>query len=511
MSLGNRGHIGIKKETTWGERVAADNDCFLPFVTEGLTRDIEEVLSAIQRGVLDEPKSYQGEKAFGGPLVVEVHPMSIGHILRSALGIPTGGALADRAITVLDDCEDVWDETEGVNGKVIVSKDTTDRKVGLASVKFQVTADVGADEILATEAITQVDMSTDTALKLWIKCSEACPAGGELKIIVSEVAGCAGVEGTTMKTVDVPILVANTWTPVTITLAGMGDLEAVDSIGIVMHENFGECVIHIDDVRRVGPGTADKAYKHVFTPMQTLLQEFGDGQKYCPLWPYTFEVFRDEGQAYEFLGCVVNTMALSFSTTDKILKATLGIIAANAGYVGATGLSLETTNPFVWENARIYLAEPTDTIDTSLTTNRYDDLESFTLNWDNKCVAKYALNNTAIPRKIIRAGYREIPISFTVDFTTKTEYDKFLAGTERQVIILFEGAIVKDSGGIEDALDTKYTLKLEIPSLRYLAWPVGIGGPGRLSVAVTGKAKYYSTYPLRVTLINNEAVGEYQE
>ncbi|GAJ16987.1 unnamed protein product, partial [marine sediment metagenome] len=45
--------------------------------------------------------------------------------------------------------------------------------------------------------------------------------------------------------------------------------------------------------------------------------------------PYTFEVYRDQGDSFQFLGGVINALALNFSTTDKILKATCGIISKN--------------------------------------------------------------------------------------------------------------------------------------------------------------------------------------
>ncbi|GAI95210.1 unnamed protein product, partial [marine sediment metagenome] len=260
-----------------------------------------------------------------------------------------------------------------------------------------------------------------------------------------------------------------------------------------------EFTIRIDDIRMVVAGEANKAFKHIFKPMQTLAEEFSGGSGNTPLWPYTLEVFRDEGtKSFQFKGCVVNTLGLSFSVTDKILKANMGIIAGDAGYVDPkTGNALETTDPYVWKDAKIYLGGVTDN-------DRYNDLESFTLNWDNKCVAKYALNNTATPRKIIRTGYREIPISFTVDFTNKTEYDLFLSGEERQMRILFTGAKIKD-----DALQTPFSLQFDIPQLRYLAWPVGMGGPGRMSVAVTGKAKFGSTYALLVTSIDDNEHTEF--
>ncbi len=500
MSLGNRGHIGIKKEVTWGTRVVTANDCFLPFVTEGLTRDIEDVVSAIQRGILDEPRSYQGEKAFGGPLVVEVHPVSIGHILRSALGAPAAAVAADSVETVFCDCETVWEHDEGV----LTSLDNTDKKKGTYSSVIKTTLSVAPGDIIASRIISfNFAAPATTHYKFWLKCNVAL-AAGDLQFAVSETAlGAIGAEG--YDVVDIPAMaVAGQWYEHTIAIGEISDLEAAISCAILMDVEKGEIEVKIDDVRAVVAGTADVAKKHVFTPMQTLAQEFGGGSKYTPLFPYTFEVFRDEGQAYEFLGCVVNTMALSFSITDKILKANLGIIAKNAGYVDKTGLSLEATNPFVWENAKIYLDEPAAEITEA---DRYNDLESFTFNWDNKCVAKYSLNNTAIPRKIIRTGYRETPISFTVDFTDKTEYDKFLAGTERKMRILFQGAVVG-----ADAANTPYTLQIDIPLLRYLAWPINIGGPGRLSVGVTGKAKYDAAgYSALFTLINDKDTAEYQE
>ena len=329
MAIGARGHLGIKKETTWGQKVAGDNDFFLPFVSESLTANIEELLSAAQRGILDEPKSYQGEKAFAGDVVVEVHPTSIGHLLRSALGAPAAA------------------------------------------------------------------------------------------------------------------------TPV---------------------------------------GTAATAKQHIFTPMQTSAQEFHAD---CPLFPYTLEVYRDQGQAFQFLGAVVNNLALNFSVTDKILKATCGIIAKDLSSVDATGLSLEATNPFVWENAVIKIGE-----------SQNNNLESFGLGWENHCVAKYFLNNSPLAGKIIRDGFRTIPVKFTIDFTDRVEYDYFIAGTERAFQIKFTGASCETG--------YYYTLQIDLPLVRYLTFPINIGGPGRITCAVTGKAKYHADgYPMKVTLINLKDTAEY--
>jgi len=474
-----RGHIGIKKEEIWGTKVAGDNDFFLPFVSETLIPNIEEVLSAAQRGILDEPKSYQGERSFPGDVVLEVHPASIGHIFRSALNVPEDPTAAGTTETELEDCEDKWDEL--VDGGVISGVDAIWFKKGTKSIKLQVTLDVAPDDILATEVVALTDMHLDTHIKLWIKSSVDC-AEGDLVFMISEVAECGGIEGTTLKSVDIPVLVAGIEKECTIALGTMTDFEAIISLGIKMHTEKGEFTINIDDVRRVVAGSVANAKQHVFIPRQAT-----DFSADCPINPYTLEVYRDQGNAFQFLGAIVNTLALNFSTTDKILKATCGIIAKNLGDTPKTALSLEATNPFTWEQAVISIAGSPN-----------NDIDTFGLSWDNKCVAKYALNNTAIPRKIIRSGLREIPISFTMDFVDRVEYEKFKDGIEQAIKVKFEGAVCDDP--------VKYTLQLDIPKFRYLTYPISMSGPGPIVIGCTGKAKYDASlgYPFKITVINLE-------
>jgi hypothetical protein len=491
MPQGSRGYIGYKKEVTWGTDIGGAATRFFPFTNETLTPKVEDLLSAIQRGILDEPKSYQGEKSFGGDLLVEVHPVSIGHILRSTLGAPAGEVLASSTETEFCNCETAWEHDD----YVITSLDPSDKKKGTYSSKIQVSKGAGVG-VLASRVISFnfADPAT-TSYKFWIKSSIALSAN-DLGFVVSEQE--LGGEGAHFDLVNIPeIAVPNQWYEFTIAIGVVSDMETAISCAIKMLVNKDEFELRVDDFRAVVAGSADKAYKHVFTPMQTKAQEFAAGAQNSPLWPYTFDIFRDEGLPFALLGAVVNTMALSFSTTDKILKAACGIVAKNQAVGTAAGLSLEATKPFVWENAKIGVGG-------TVVAARNNDLESFSLTWDNKCIAKYFLNNTAIPGKIIRDGIREIPVSFVIDFVDRTEYNHFLNGQERQFQILLEGAKVPD-----DAANTPYTLQLDLPLVRYLAYPLNIGGPGRLTCAVTGKAKYSGGHVLQASLINAERTAEY--
>lgn len=475
MPIGMRGHVGLKKETTWGTAVTADK--FLPFISEGITPDIEEIVSDARRAIVDEPPSYQGEKRFGGDIEMNVHPASIGHILRSVLGAPAAASAAGTAEVELEDCEDAWVG----DGGVISGVDVSDYKKGTKSIKLQVTADVAGDDILASEAVSSTDMSSDTHIKFWIKSSVDCDSG-DLVVRVSENAsGAAAPEAS--EDMDVPALTAGVWKECTVAIGTAADLVAVISVAIIMHVDKGECTINFDDLRRVVTSDASNAKQHVFTPVQT------DFATLCTLPPYTLEVYRDQSndKAWQYKGAVVNTLALSFGTGDKILKAVAGIIAKEEAEIDKEAVSLETTNPFIWNQAAIKIAG-----------SDHDLLENFTLNIDNRLVGVVSLNESSYIRKIVRDDVRTMNFSFVTDFVDKTEYDKFIAGTEQAFQIKFEGA--------ECETGYKYTFQIDIPKMRYLAYPINIGGPGRLTVAVTGKAKYCTSndYAALITLINLE-------
>ena len=575
MPQGSRGYIGYKKETTWGTDIGGAATRFFPFISETLTPKIPELISAAQRGILDEPKSYQGEKSFGGDLLLEVHPVSIGHIMRSALGAPTGGDLVVTSESVIENCDGVWTYHAGVIGSI----DAVDKKKGTHSNKIIVPEGMADTDILAyknfgkvvgedisfadggvgeEDVISQVsatfldqkfvpgdkiiitgslagnnDITTEilsvtagtinvgtglltaegageeitiqsaknmrevTGFKLWIKSSINTIAG-DLELLLNETVG--GAFGAPIHLGDIGILVANVWTEVTWTGLDLdsADYDEIKCIGLRLGAELAEFTVRIDDIRMVVAGAATVAREHTFTPMQSLAEEFGGAvDKNTPLWPYTLDIFRDEGLPFGILGAVVNTMNISFSNTDKIVKAACGIIAKNIGVGVAADIALEATKPFVWENAKIGIGG-------THAEQPNNDLESFSFTWDNKCVAKYFLNNTAVPGKIIREGGREIPVSFVIDFVNRTEYDLFLLGTERQFQIILEGAVVP-----LDADSIRYKLQFDFPLVRYLAYPINIGGPGRLTCAVEGKAKYSGGHALQVSLINAETAAEY--
>ena len=466
MTQAERGHIAYKKETTWGT-VASPATKVWTMNSEAIIQNIEEILSKAHRRVLDEPASYQGLKTFGGPVDIEVHPDNFGDILRSVIWDPVTGWAA-RTVVVLEDCEDNWVS----HVECISVLDNTDYKTGSGSVKIYVPEDVAAGVIIATETFAAVDMTDDDEIILWIKSSIDL-AADQLKFVFASDGACA--------TPDVSIaidtaLVAGVWKEVTITLPAMAGYTDVLSIGIEMDIDQIEFTLHLDDIRRVDTtGAAAAAAKdHVFTPSQDDFAD-GDAVKRCPLYSYTLELHRDQAgaEAFELIGAVVNTLNLKFGVDQKILTATAGILAKDANRITKTAVAFPTTSPFRWSQAVVKIA----TVQTNI-------LESIEINIDNKLVGIPSLNNTDIIRKFYRSGPRTVDVNFVTDFADQVEYDLFVAGTEQALQIVFTGAAI-----IGD-LTFYNTFTLDFPKFRYLTYPIANSGTGRLTVAVTGKAKY---------------------
>lgn len=151
---------------------------------------------------------------------------------------------ASAADVVVEDCEDAWDEY--VDADVTVTADSTDKKVGSASVKLSVAAGASAGDILATEAISSMDLSGAYQIALWIKCSVAT-AAGDLQLLLDDTAQCA----TPLEILNIPVLTANTWTRVALPLATPANLTAVISVGLKYAVDVGACDIWLDDITAI--------------------------------------------------------------------------------------------------------------------------------------------------------------------------------------------------------------------------------------------------------------------
>ena len=141
-------------------------------------------------------------------------------------------------LQIVEDCEDAWDEL--VDGDVTSTADA-DCKVGTKSAKLAVAAGAGAGDILATEVVGSMNLSTYEHINLWIKSSVALDAG-DMQLLLDDNAQCASP----IKLLDIPALSAATWTLIRLDLGDASGLTAVISVGIKQVVDKGAFDLYLD-------------------------------------------------------------------------------------------------------------------------------------------------------------------------------------------------------------------------------------------------------------------------
>jgi len=196
------------------------------------------------------------------------------------------------ASQLLEDCEDAW-SVAGV-GTATSAAVSTDAKVGSYSVKMVCGAGVNNGDILATEVITSVDITSYTTLMYWAKCSVAITTAGDLQVGVSETADLGGSPVYS----DIPILAANTWKYCASTITTTG-LNAVISVGAKLAANDpGAFDLYLDDIRAAKTVAGIKSWTldQLVDVIDTTGFDSSGHRAYTPGlagWAGTFEGFKE--------------------------------------------------------------------------------------------------------------------------------------------------------------------------------------------------------------------------
>jgi len=154
-------------------------------------------------------------------------------------------ALFDHAtLQIVEDCEDAWDELVDAD---VTSTADADCKVGTKSAKLAVAAGCGAGDILATEVVGSMNLTTYKHINLWIKSSVALNSG-DMQLLLDDNAQCASP----LKSLDIPALSSATWTLVRLDLGDASGLTAVISVGIKQVVDKGAFDLFVDHVHCPG-------------------------------------------------------------------------------------------------------------------------------------------------------------------------------------------------------------------------------------------------------------------
>ncbi len=155
----------------------------------------------------------------------------------------TLGSLPKSTATVIEDCEDAWNEVVVAN--VTSAADATDKVVGSNSQKFTIAA-AFTTGIIGSEVISATNLSKANGLLLRIK-SDVTNTAGQIQILLDNTAECASP----LETLNVPALTADAWTHVFLPFADPTALTAIISIGAKITADLGAQNIWIDDVKSV--------------------------------------------------------------------------------------------------------------------------------------------------------------------------------------------------------------------------------------------------------------------
>ena len=112
---------------------------------------------------------------------------------------------------VLSTGDSAW--TQSAN--VTATADTTDKKEGTGSADLAIAGGFTTGLAAYSDLSATVDLSSIDSVKLWVKYGTTT-ASGDLELVISSDAACAS---NVLENIDLLVIVANTWTSVTIGIA----------------------------------------------------------------------------------------------------------------------------------------------------------------------------------------------------------------------------------------------------------------------------------------------------
>ena len=174
----------------------------------------------------------------------------------ATVGISSIQVRVNHKEKVIHNVDSLWTE-QGTVGSVTSSLVTEDKREGGGSNKHILAVGLAAGAIVASEAISSTDLSGMTHAEFWMKSTIATTAG-DLQLLLDNTASCASP----VETLNVPALVADTWTYVRVALATPELDTAIISVGLKHTNDIGAATIHIDSIRAVRDNTGDWATLH---------------------------------------------------------------------------------------------------------------------------------------------------------------------------------------------------------------------------------------------------------
>ena len=218
-------------------------------------------------------------------------------------------------------------------------------------------------------------------------------------------------------------------------------------------------------------------YVHIFKPKTV---DWDDKSANPPV-TLTYNM-ADAGSSSMFYDMNASAMELNIAN-GEFLTANFTFVGGSFKQIADKASSYPVDKEFTWDGASM-----------SIGGTAISDIMQLNVKLDDALEAKHTLNNSLVPSRIKRTGFRMLTVGGTLLFSDQVEYQAFLAQSERNLTVNF----------VNSASDA---VELIVPLMRYTEFKPKSDGPGEVEVAFTGKGVWSSTSAtlFQVTLTNDQA------
>lgn len=199
------------------------------------------------------------------------------------------------------------------------------------------------------------------------------------------------------------------------------------------------------------------------------------------------------GSAFVYYNLATNNLEMSINGGDN-LRVSADYIGRSYGRKAITAVvTYRQTQSIPWHSASVAFGNTAAGLAGS------PQFENLTFRIENNLQGIPRLDGRKTADLVKRTDFRRIAVNGTIAFINDSEYDRFTNGSEMAIRVCFR----------DPTNSSSWLLMLDLPRIRYLTFPVNIGGPGRVTVGFTGKALFdaNSNYSLQVMLINSKSAG----
>lgn len=208
--------------------------------------------------------------------------------------------------------------------------------------------------------------------------------------------------------------------------------------------------------------------------------------------PFTiYKQFADASSAEHYFDCQFSQLDFRFAQ-GQLLSVRAGVPGGSraANGVGSLGITLDT--------ADLSLGMTWDTTSISYGGTAVGAFSDITVSLNENIDALYTVNGTLAPYKFTRTGFREVTVNGTMYFDSRSAYNDFVSGTQRQLLINATAKKTQIQSGYYASLT------LDVPQLKITQFKPGASGPGEVSVSFTGRGVIdpNSNYTFKAVLVN---------